>query len=410
MQRNNAPKTWGVFILSVFAASCLFYLANLTDRNPPGVFASTQNDLQVVPLEDTFVASGSPAILGSNKSVWIGSFPGNFGFQRILLKFDLSQIPVNSTISSANLSLFLNGTIVNDAPMNVRAHIISNNWSEATTTWTNYPSDPIDPAFADNQVTSVLGWQQLNLQPLVQAWANRPNRESQLSILLIGYEGNERRERKFVSKECPATECPNQFPRLNIQFTVPTPTPTPTHTPTATATPTAPPSPTPTPTPGANISISVEPAVAPSQSLNVPTGSLITYTVSIRNFDTPLSNVELRADARIETGGVDLRVVVVKGENVSNGGGVVGDEVVWPKITTLPAGDGITYTYTIESPPTNVIPTGRTLYFPAQYLLNDGATATWDYPGGSGKAQTRPLRTPAYYELLLPLIRNQSIQ
>lgn len=409
MQKTYSLKTWGMFLLPAVVLGLLFYQFIAHGENQPVIWASGQSSVQFVPLEDTFVASGSSTILGSNKSFWIGSFPGNFGFQRILLKFDLSQVPANSTISNATLSLFLSGTIVNDPPMNVRAQIVSNDWSEATATWSQYPSTPIDGAIADNPVTSVLGWQNLNLQPIIQAWANRPNRENQLSILLIGYEGGERRERKFVSKECPAAECPDQFPRLNLQFDAPTPTPTATatHTPmptsTATPLPTATPTSTSTPAPSAGVSISVEPVFSHAETKIFP-GSLVTYTVSIHNITGALSDVRLRADAKIVAGTITRTLTA---QNFSGGGGIVNDLVAWDIGDIAPGTEAShIYTYSVR------VPDGGTLYIPTDYLLNDGATLTWTYPvsngTASGQASTRPLRNPPFYELILPIVRKEN--
>lgn len=396
---NGLAKT----VLSCVLLSCgVFGISQLLSSQLSANTAQT-----ISASADTDVRSGRPAVsFGSDLALRVGYDPGGDGEMRTLIKFYPADLQAGGVVNSAQLSLNLAGTTTSDNTMQITVYRIPNTWGEGIT-WNDHLALPID----GNQASSALigtafGWYTWDLTSMVQAWVNDLNRGTELAILLRGHTGPDSRRRAFWSKDCPDNDCQGNRPRLDIQFSAPTATSTLTHTPTATPTSTRTPTatPSPTPTPGANISISVEPALAPSQWVTMPTGSLITYTISIRNFDSQLSNVEVRADARIEAGGVDPRIVVVKSESVSNGGGVVGDEVIWPQITTLQPGQVISYTYAIESPPSNVVPTGRTLYFPGQYLLNDGAELTWTYSGGSGSARTRPLRNPPFFELAVPII------
>lgn len=359
-------------------------------------------------VADADVRSGKATeAFGNDRGLRVGYDSGTGDLEmHSLIKFNLADLQAGGVVNSAQLSLYLAGTTSGDNPMQITAFRILSNWGEDVT-WNSHSALAIDLNHSTvTSVDAVLGWHTWNLTPMLQAWVNDSNRGSELAIMLRGHLGPDSRRRAFWSKDCADNDFQGNRPKLDVQFAAPTATPTatatntatPTFTPTATATPT--PTATSTPAPSAGVSISVEPVFSHTEPMTLPTGSLITYTVSIHNITGTLSNVQLRADAEIATGGIPLAYVLVKDENVSDGGKVLNHKVAWD-FTTLQPGDEASYTYTIGSPPSS----GRTLYFPSQYLLNEGATLTWDYPEGSGEARTRPLRNPPFYELQLPIIQ-----
>jgi hypothetical protein len=84
-----------------------------------------------------------------NANAW--TYQGNPGYERSLVDFDLTQIPVGASITSAHLNLYNNFYCIDDAYQNgEHSHITNSNeswlqrvtgpWSENTATWNNQPS------------------------------------------------------------------------------------------------------------------------------------------------------------------------------------------------------------------------------------------------------------------------------
>jgi len=102
--------------------------------------------IKLYPIEDSYVESENPGTnyggadyLYTDTDIWSYS-PDEY--RRSYLKFDLSQIPVETniitTIISANLKLYVNN--IGSQSVNVGVYQTSNTWNEGTIIWDNTPS------------------------------------------------------------------------------------------------------------------------------------------------------------------------------------------------------------------------------------------------------------------------------
>jgi len=167
-----------------------------------------------------------------------------------ILRFDLSSIPPNATITQATLQLFAEGW--SGSAVSLGAYLITRSTTVHQATWnsaqTGYPwaapganhvpSDRLSSPHSSVTVSSIGGWSSLDLTQAVQDWisTNRPNN----GILLRATLGTS--SVHFSSAQCPAI---GNRPRLVVTYqsgTSPEPelssSPTPTSTRTNTPTPT----------------------------------------------------------------------------------------------------------------------------------------------------------------------------
>lgn len=148
---------------------------------------------------DTFTTSGKPTTNWSadpNMRVGFNQSLAN-GAQRIFLLFDVSSIPSNATIQSANLRAFLNGFAPNgDQPMGLLARFLSSQWDPAILTWNNFnPSWGAE--IGVGQIPATTGWIEASITGPVAEWVSgaRPN----FGIMIQGDETPQQRERIFTT-------------------------------------------------------------------------------------------------------------------------------------------------------------------------------------------------------------------
>ena len=97
------------------------------------------------------------------------------GIARSLIKFDLSTIPVNTALATAQLQLHYDQSHTrNDTAVTVETHRMTVAWSESTATWTSSASGvgelggtAVKPANLGS------AWHNFNVKTIVQAWVNR---------------------------------------------------------------------------------------------------------------------------------------------------------------------------------------------------------------------------------------------
>lgn len=118
------------------------------------------------PVDDTYVYSVlATTNYGSSPGLASGNlFSGNtLHLWTSFLKFDLTSIPDNLSISGATLYMYqVNGAGFNRTVGTNIAHVADDAWSESTTTWANQPASgavlDTNPDTADHR-----GWSQWNL-------------------------------------------------------------------------------------------------------------------------------------------------------------------------------------------------------------------------------------------------------
>lgn len=118
---------------------------------------------------DSFVQSYSPdANYGTNSDLQIGK--SSTAIIRSLIKFNISSIPASAVVSSANLSLYLNG--YEDAlAFNVDVHRITADWNEGSVTWNSQPAHDAS-VITSSPVGGTIGWYSWSLASPVQGWVN----------------------------------------------------------------------------------------------------------------------------------------------------------------------------------------------------------------------------------------------
>ena len=259
------------------------------------------NAPEVQPDADSYVVSGRPdqSQPADLRVVWVGYNQSvGYGAERALFKFDLSALPANSVVASAQLSLYLSRAEPSTAaPMSIQISRLNGEWTEAITWNLQQQLVRTNPPAVVAAVGTQPGWYTWDLREVVQSWAAESDRGQFLTLLATGDESTGQHERAFWSKDCKPTECdpqPGKRPKLVIQLVTPTPTPPPTPTSTPTPTPSPTPSATATsippaiPTPGlAFIQLSNEPRT------QIAVGEEITYTLSFRNGPHPLMDLQI---------------------------------------------------------------------------------------------------------------------
>lgn len=173
--------------------------------------------------QDTYIASGVPnGNYGSSPTMGIGFSNTGPQAMRMLLQFNLSGIPSNATVNSANVFVFQNAVSPsNDAPMGFRAQYAVSPWNEFNATWNNAnfiggSSLPI------GNFPNTLGWLSFPSTNLFRNWVNgvEPNN----GLIITGDESPaNNRSRWFNSSNAGSNR-----PYVDINFTVGCSYPTPT--------------------------------------------------------------------------------------------------------------------------------------------------------------------------------------
>jgi len=160
-----------------------------------------------------------------------GLGPGEAVASRILLRFDLSFIPVGTQLISAYLEAeqFSGGGA---SPVDLAVHEVIREWQDSTVHWSNQPPW-VAAAAAHASIPTAPGISSWNVTQLVAHWmdGNNPNN----GLLIRGEESGTFWQRVYRSRHN-TSFCP----RLVLEMKGAVGTPTATHTPTRTPTPTSP--------------------------------------------------------------------------------------------------------------------------------------------------------------------------
>ena len=197
----------------------------------PACFAGIPNGL--LPSDDTYIKGDQPSDnFGSDNKFEVR--PDNGADRRGLVKFNLSSIPANATITSATLYLYEQS---NKASQTTSLYRVTSNWDENTATWQSWstPGGDFDSSISyftfipDRNNCMVT----LDVTSLVQSWVNG----TYLNHGLMLYSTGPNHIIPYASKEDSAA---SHQPKLDVLYTLPqTPTGTPTAIPTSTYTPTS---------------------------------------------------------------------------------------------------------------------------------------------------------------------------
>ena len=171
--------------------------------------------IQIPVSKDSYISSANPnANYGGLNTTRIGYEAGGGGAMRIVLQFDLSTIPANVTINSAEFQYYLaESRPSSDAPMPFLAQFMNASWSEYGVTWNN-ASYLGGPSLPIGEVPGTVGWHYSDGTAAVQAWHS--GSRANFGVLITGDERPElNRSRLFFSREQVG-----YFPRLVIDYTL----------------------------------------------------------------------------------------------------------------------------------------------------------------------------------------------
>jgi len=218
--------------------------ATSAGHNTPaaGAAAPAVESLSVPASRDAWInADAITTNYGRDEDLWTGIFTysGKMDERRLLVGFDISALPANAIVDSAQLKM--TQTRASGAESYALwPYQITGAWGEYTVTWENRPAaiSAGDPLLVVNAANGVKTWDVLRI---VQAWqAGAPNH----GILLLG-DGTTVGARVYASRESTPGLLTINYHLSGSE----TPTPTSTGTATVTATPTSTPTSTPTRTP-----------------------------------------------------------------------------------------------------------------------------------------------------------------
>ena len=171
--------------------------------------------VQLPASQTTYIASGAPNNnFGGLSFMNLGWAQSGANAMRMLVQFDLRQLPANAQIDRARF--FVNQSAINPAndsnAMSFRAQLMQQNWNANTATWNN-ANFLGGLAFPLGEIPPALGWITGDATGVVRAWdSGEPNR----GLIITGDERpNPARFRQFFSRAVPASA-----PYLEVDLTV----------------------------------------------------------------------------------------------------------------------------------------------------------------------------------------------
>jgi hypothetical protein len=167
-----SPTTTTIYTLTATNSAGSSSASITITVNPADIIEQTMT-LPLGPLngQDSYVYKGDPDTNFNSSELIIGY---GFGFNDLLwsfIRFDLSIVPVNATIVSAELKLFQYES-VNMEGLIIGVHKVNGPWSENTLTWNNQPSynaAPEDIILRDPSENIWISW---DIASLMQGWVD----------------------------------------------------------------------------------------------------------------------------------------------------------------------------------------------------------------------------------------------
>lgn len=210
---RSISRRWTALLLVVIVA--LAALPPPQARATP--LAQAAVSVELIAVEDSGVIESVPTFSApSNPYFVLNSRPGG-DFDHNFMRFDLSALPADATISSAQLQVYINAAPSANS-LNVELGRVDADWSQTTLNWNNQPA--IAWSGASQTVTGVgpLAWP---LAPLLQAWldGSQPNH----GVAIRGQTPNTGAVQADTidAADDPATDADGFPPRLVVTYTVP---------------------------------------------------------------------------------------------------------------------------------------------------------------------------------------------
>ena len=161
---------------SLFLASLVGALLLVGGRPTSAYPLATAGETELVASADAEISSDSPsASYGFAGGMLVGynGYPG-YGKLRGLVRFDITQLPVDAIVDQAVLRLYCQGG-TNDDPMLVTVHAMTQSWSEASVTWNSHAHEHTSGWYAGATLPQATGdgyEATCDVRALVQSWVN----------------------------------------------------------------------------------------------------------------------------------------------------------------------------------------------------------------------------------------------
>ncbi|HZJ21908.1 MAG TPA: DNRLRE domain-containing protein, partial [Anaerolineales bacterium] len=199
-----------------FTPTTTFTPSSTPNPGQPACYPGTPNGL--LPSDDTYISAGSPlSNYGTDNAFEVR--PDNSADRRGLVRFDLSSIPSNATITSATLYLY---SLDSKTGQTTSLYRVTSNWNENTATWLSwtllggdFDSSTAHLNFTPDQNNCMLT---MDIASLVRAWVNG----SYPNYGLMLYSRGPNHTIKYSSKEDGTA---SRQPKLDIVYSLPTATP-----------------------------------------------------------------------------------------------------------------------------------------------------------------------------------------
>jgi plastocyanin len=204
----------GFYVLHRLTSLLVLLIVMLSSALLPATatLAATATTATLFSVGDTRLQGGSPDQGFGDGFIWVGSPNGHLA----LVQFDLSELPPNATISSAELQLNFTG-VYSQTTVNVEVGRNDGAWDEETTTWNTKPAN----SFNNNTkpVGTTAGDIAWPVTGIVQQWYNgtQPNN----GFALKGDGELKAFHSRETSPDTPNHPNPYKLPRLVVTYTVP---------------------------------------------------------------------------------------------------------------------------------------------------------------------------------------------
>jgi hypothetical protein len=203
----------------------------------------------------------------------LGMFQGTT--QQMYLQFDISQIPANATIISADVQAYMHFLETSEKLFQTALHTPLNSWEETKLTWNNQPG--MSSSYSTTVLDTTPGWKIWDATNLVAQWHAGVLPNDGVVIVPDPFDRSAYNQSSFASR----TDPQRLIPQLCVVVEEPSP-PRPTRTPLPTRTPI----PTNTPTPGPRPTATPPVYAAPYFPVSdITIGSFLTPDLSIHGIE-----------------------------------------------------------------------------------------------------------------------------
>ena len=208
----------GFILVTAFFSLIVFYSGSHSITG----FAILISQPNITDGKDTYLRELSETNYGDVTELRLGTVTTGGGRElRSILYFNLSSIPSENTVISADLSIYISSSSTNNT-ITVNAYRLTSNWTENNANWynrtqsTNWTSDGGDyntQIFNSSLITNETGWVNFSIDLLARNWVN--GTYENLGLMLYAPDATPGDSKDFYSSNY--TSDPTLIPKLTIE-------------------------------------------------------------------------------------------------------------------------------------------------------------------------------------------------